>query len=392
MNISKDNLDCIKNLPGVNITSCIMPCTENDKYATHDSFYGKGGWREVDTLRDRDAIPVERRRVGMAVHVAENDKIYILRGSVNNYCWREWNALDDVINGAIADGTITVDVSNCVTQRQFDLAIEPYIKETEVDSKLEDLEEDIKKWVEDKEYLTEHQPLDDYATMEWVEQQEYLTEHQSLDDYATLDTLNEAIEDVSTEIIDLQAQITENDEDIEELRTAIDNNSIEIEGVKATIVEIQEALGGGEEQSFATKEEVEELSNNVTKEIDNVCRMVLEVTSPLISRNEVEATYAKTDDVKLELDKLSAVQNTYLKSEDLNELLNGKGYITKAYLRGYATEFFVKDYVAQAMLGKIKPGQDPIDLSGYAKSKDLDALTARITELENKIRELEENK
>ena len=85
MNISKENISGVKNLPGVNVTSCIVPCTAEDKYATHDSTYGKGGWREVDTIQERDAIPMERRKIGMAVRVNNENKTYILKYSTNNY-------------------------------------------------------------------------------------------------------------------------------------------------------------------------------------------------------------------------------------------------------------------------------------------------------------------
>lgn len=37
----------------------------------------------------------------------------------------------------------------------------------------------------DREYITHHQSLEGYATVDWVRKQKYLTEHQSLDGYAT---------------------------------------------------------------------------------------------------------------------------------------------------------------------------------------------------------------
>lgn len=68
------------NLPGTNISSGIVPFTSGDSYPTHDAQYGKGGWREVDTTDDRDAIPPPRRSVGMVV-VVRGDQPYQWNGA-----------------------------------------------------------------------------------------------------------------------------------------------------------------------------------------------------------------------------------------------------------------------------------------------------------------------
>ena len=61
-------------LPGTNVAAKVVPFTDADGYPTHDALYGKGGWREVDTAADRDAIATERLSDGMVVWVRE-DKI-----------------------------------------------------------------------------------------------------------------------------------------------------------------------------------------------------------------------------------------------------------------------------------------------------------------------------
>ena len=38
------------NINGTNIAAGIVPYTTEDTFATHDSLYGKGGWKEVDTI------------------------------------------------------------------------------------------------------------------------------------------------------------------------------------------------------------------------------------------------------------------------------------------------------------------------------------------------------
>lgn len=97
------------NLQGTNIISMIVPTNHADTYATHDSFYGKGGWREVNTLDERNAIPEERRRIGMVVYVRETFKAYLLKNSLSNAGWVPFNIDDeeyvteDEMNTAIVD-------------------------------------------------------------------------------------------------------------------------------------------------------------------------------------------------------------------------------------------------------------------------------------------------
>ena len=97
------------NLQGTNIISMIVPTNHADTYATHDSFYGKGGWREVNTLDERNAIPEERRRIGMVAYVRETFKAYLLKNSLSNAGWVPFHIDDeeyvteDEMNAAIAD-------------------------------------------------------------------------------------------------------------------------------------------------------------------------------------------------------------------------------------------------------------------------------------------------
>ena len=69
------------NIKGVNIPSTIVPFTTEDTYATHEAQYGKGGYRSVRTLADRDAIPQARRDSGMLVYVISEDITYKLNDS-----------------------------------------------------------------------------------------------------------------------------------------------------------------------------------------------------------------------------------------------------------------------------------------------------------------------
>ena len=121
------------NLQGTNIISMIVPTHHADTYATHDSFYGKGGWREVDTLDARNNIPEERRRIGMVVYVRETFKAYLLKNSLSNAGWVPFNI----------DG-------------------EEYVTEDEMNAAIEEALEDYPTKAEVQE------TLGDYATQQWV--------------------------------------------------------------------------------------------------------------------------------------------------------------------------------------------------------------------------------
>ena len=68
-------------LLGTNVAAAIVPFTTEDAFATHDAKYGKGGWREVATVEEMNAIPEARRSIGMIVYVQENNTTYQLKES-----------------------------------------------------------------------------------------------------------------------------------------------------------------------------------------------------------------------------------------------------------------------------------------------------------------------
>lgn len=82
-------------LKGTQVAAIVVPFTDADKYATHDAEYGKGGFRSVETIALRDAIPTERKTKGMVVRVNETGLHYYWNGSA----WTEW----------LPKGTISVD-------------------------------------------------------------------------------------------------------------------------------------------------------------------------------------------------------------------------------------------------------------------------------------------
>ena len=94
-------------LKGTKILSPIVPTAKEDNYPTHESKYGKGGWHEVDNVQERDNISRDRLAVGMAVHVVDVDKTFILKylGQAKD---------QDVWEEVIVTGNITL------TQEEFD--------------------------------------------------------------------------------------------------------------------------------------------------------------------------------------------------------------------------------------------------------------------------------
>lgn len=76
---------------GTLLASPVVRGSSSDKYGTHYSVLGVGGYMEVETLTDRNSIPVDtnkgldfdglssgQRRLGMLVKVLEENKIYEL--------------------------------------------------------------------------------------------------------------------------------------------------------------------------------------------------------------------------------------------------------------------------------------------------------------------------
>ena len=82
----------MENLTGTNVAAPIVPFTSSDQYATHKAKYGKGGWRTVDTLAERNAIPDSRREELMIVAVRADGKTYQLKGGIHNNDWTEYKA------------------------------------------------------------------------------------------------------------------------------------------------------------------------------------------------------------------------------------------------------------------------------------------------------------
>lgn len=97
-------------LKGTQVAAIVVPFTDADKYATHDAEYGKGGFRSVETIAKRDAIPTERKTKGMVVRVNETGLHYYWNGSA----WTEWLPKGTMLVDAMFDIHSTNPVQNKV--------------------------------------------------------------------------------------------------------------------------------------------------------------------------------------------------------------------------------------------------------------------------------------
>jgi hypothetical protein len=89
-------------IPGtVPVTGIIAPTSTADTYPVTDPQYGLGGLRTVPTINDRDALPTDRRQVGMLVYVTETAKHYILLNGIAN---TDWTELQSIVSDSLIDG------------------------------------------------------------------------------------------------------------------------------------------------------------------------------------------------------------------------------------------------------------------------------------------------
>lgn len=97
-------------LKGTQVAAIVVPFTDADKYATHDAEYGKGGFRSVSTIENRDAIPVERKTEGMIVRVTANGLNYEWK----NNAWVEWLPKGNIVIDTALNETSANPVQNKV--------------------------------------------------------------------------------------------------------------------------------------------------------------------------------------------------------------------------------------------------------------------------------------
>jgi len=73
----------------VKVIGAVEPNDLSDKYPTHNEIYGKGGFRSVADNTERDNITPARRSIGMLVYSIALEKLYQLKGGLDNTSWTE---------------------------------------------------------------------------------------------------------------------------------------------------------------------------------------------------------------------------------------------------------------------------------------------------------------
>ena len=107
-------------IPGTNIAAPIVPGSTDDVFPTHDAQYGRGGYRAVANVTERDAIPAERRSAGMVVRDSSENTEGVLASDLvtwlrNSSAYIRLEDLEDVIiESKTGDDIITYDATNDV--------------------------------------------------------------------------------------------------------------------------------------------------------------------------------------------------------------------------------------------------------------------------------------
>ncbi len=99
------SMACVSASAQVKVIGSVEPNDLSDKYPTHNELYGKGGFRSVNDLTERDVITPARRSVGMLVYCLANDKFYQLKGGILNTNWIETNFGSGTGNGNTSEVT-----------------------------------------------------------------------------------------------------------------------------------------------------------------------------------------------------------------------------------------------------------------------------------------------
>ena len=370
-------------LYGLQITNMIVPCTSEDDYPTHDSKYGLGGWHEVSTLAERNAIPTERRRLGMACFVREDNTLYILKGNLLNSSWQPYIGISTpdvsaIINDAIQAGQVQIntDLSNYYTSDQVDQILADTATAQEIEDAVSVAEENVKTWVKGQNYLTQHQSLDDYMTEE-----EIMAELDTRDaankeyvDTALTDYYTKEVADDTFLTIAKAAEVYLSLEDFETFKT---DNAADIEAVNVEIRTIK--------NDYATKTEVEGKGYITSETVDDILGEKGYLTSLDMQQYLATNRYVVVTDLDGFATK-DYVTNTltmghYLTLSDLSgyateawttDQMNNSGFLKIGDLTGYATEAWVKDYIALNGGGGTGEGGE-IDLTSYVKKTELTA-------------------
>jgi hypothetical protein len=91
-------------IKGTNVIAPVVPFDTADVHPSHDARYGKGGYRTVATLAERDAIPAPRREAGMLVFVTADETTWRLAADLTT--WQSYTA-DGGVELAFVGGSVS---------------------------------------------------------------------------------------------------------------------------------------------------------------------------------------------------------------------------------------------------------------------------------------------
>jgi hypothetical protein len=83
----------MSSIKGTNVVAPVVPFDTTDTHASHEALYGKGGYRSVADVAERDAIPALRREAGMLVWVIDTQKAWGLNANLTT--WTEVTAINE---------------------------------------------------------------------------------------------------------------------------------------------------------------------------------------------------------------------------------------------------------------------------------------------------------
>jgi len=83
----------MSSIKGTNVLAPVVPFDTTDSHASHEARYGKGGYRSVSDIAERDAIPQLRREAGMLVWVIDTQKAWRLNANLTT--WTEVTAINE---------------------------------------------------------------------------------------------------------------------------------------------------------------------------------------------------------------------------------------------------------------------------------------------------------
>jgi hypothetical protein len=75
----------MSSIKGTNVLAPVVPFDTTDAHASHEARYGKGGYRSVADIAERDAIPQLRREAGMLVLTLSDGIVWRLNNNLTTW-------------------------------------------------------------------------------------------------------------------------------------------------------------------------------------------------------------------------------------------------------------------------------------------------------------------